>query len=120
MLALLRSSQTPTHSAWLPHSQSNSNASSEDKSSSGSTSTKSASQSEHRVKPGRYSTLHLGQNMRVVVSVHFKRCPGYWTLADEGAKRIGPAAGIPIFGLDALSSAGCGPPATVATRPGTV
>ena len=38
----------------------------------------------------------------------------------DEAKRIGPAAGIPIFGLDALSSAGCGPPATVATRPGTV
>src|SRR6267143_1605426 len=108
MLALLRSSQTPTHSAWLPHSQSNVNASSEDKSSSGSTSTKSASQSEHRVKPGRYSTLHLGQNMRVVTSVHFKRCSSLgksdnrrsqfkWTVC-AFIKHYGP---FPVLGLTA-------------------
>ena len=30
---------------------------------------------------------------------------------EEGAERIGPAAGIPIFGLDALSSAAYGPEA---------
>src|SRR5882762_1686585 len=89
MLALLRSSQTPTHSAWLPHSQSNVNASSEDKSSSGSSSTKSASQSEHRVKPGRYSTLHLGQNMRVVASVRiFDDIYAMDTIQGCGAKLI--------------------------------
>src|SRR5215469_6947117 len=32
---------------------------------------------------------------------------------DEGAERIGPAAGIPIFGLDALSSAAYGPEAAM-------
>src|SRR5712692_11309527 len=32
---------------------------------------------------------------------------------DEGAERIGPAAGIPIFGLDALSSAAYGPEAAL-------
>src|SRR6267378_1473158 len=69
MSALLRSRQTSTHSVWSAHSQSIVNASSEDKSSSGSTSTKSTSQSEHRVKPGRNSTLHLGQNIRGAASV---------------------------------------------------
>src|ERR1700739_4756800 len=64
MSALLRSRQTSTHSVWSSLSQSIVNASSEDKSSLGSTSTKSTSQSEHRVKPGRYSTLHLGTNIR--------------------------------------------------------
>src|SRR6204780_73220 len=33
--------------------------------------------------------------------------------ADEGGERIGPAAGIPIFGLDALSSAAYGPEAAL-------
>src|SRR5271168_2090017 len=32
---------------------------------------------------------------------------------EEGAERIGPAAGIPIFGLDALSSAAYGPEAAL-------
>src|SRR5260370_5961218 len=32
---------------------------------------------------------------------------------DERAERIGPAAGIPIFGLDALSSAAYGPEAAL-------
>jgi hypothetical protein len=31
--------------------------------------------------------------------------------SDERAEQIGPIAGIPIFGLDALSSAGYGPEA---------
>jgi amino acid transporter len=33
--------------------------------------------------------------------------------AEEGGERIGPAAGIPIFGLDALSSAAYGPEAAL-------
>jgi len=33
--------------------------------------------------------------------------------ADEGGERIGPSAGIPIFGLDALSSAAYGPEAAL-------
>jgi amino acid transporter len=33
--------------------------------------------------------------------------------SDEGGERIGPAAGIPIFGLDALSSAAYGPEAAL-------
>src|SRR5208337_3209186 len=32
---------------------------------------------------------------------------------EEGAERIGPAAGIPVFGLDALSSAAYGPEAAL-------
>jgi hypothetical protein len=32
---------------------------------------------------------------------------------EEGAERIGPATGIPIFGLDALSSAAYGPEAAL-------
>src|ERR1700728_1121444 len=35
------------------------------------------------------------------------------TNAEEGGERIGPAAGIPIFGLDALSSAAYGPEAAL-------
>src|SRR6266566_402335 len=69
MSALLRSRQTSTHSVWSAHSHSIVNSSSEDKSSLESTSTKSTSQSEHRVKPGRNSTLHLGQNIRGAASV---------------------------------------------------
>jgi transposase len=48
------------------------------------------------------------------------RLSGIWIISEQGPKRIGPAAGIPILGLDALGSAAYGPPATVATRPGTV
>src|SRR5580704_8537423 len=33
--------------------------------------------------------------------------------SDERAERIGPAAGVPIFGLDALSSAAYGPEAAL-------
>jgi len=33
--------------------------------------------------------------------------------SDERAEQIGPAAGIPIFGLDALSSAAYGPEAAL-------
>src|ERR1700730_14585162 len=33
--------------------------------------------------------------------------------AEARAEQIGPAAGIPIFGLDALSSAACGPEAAL-------
>ena len=33
--------------------------------------------------------------------------------SDERAEQIGPIAGIPIFGLDALSSAGYGPEAAL-------
>jgi hypothetical protein len=33
--------------------------------------------------------------------------------SDERAEQIGPTAGIPIFGLDALSSAGYGPEAAL-------
>ncbi|HJX84282.1 MAG TPA: APC family permease, partial [Candidatus Angelobacter sp.] len=33
--------------------------------------------------------------------------------SQERAEQIGPAAGIPIFGLDALSSAGYGPEAAL-------
>src|SRR5579862_6945383 len=33
--------------------------------------------------------------------------------SEEGGERIGPAAGIPIFGLDALSSAAYGPEAAL-------
>ena len=33
--------------------------------------------------------------------------------SDERAEHIGPAAGIPVFGLDALSSAAYGPEAAL-------
>ena len=36
---------------------------------------------------------------------------------DEKAQRIGPARGIPIFGLDALSSAAYGPEAAPTVPP---
>src|SRR5205807_2462975 len=34
-------------------------------------------------------------------------------ISQERAEQVGPAAGIPIFGLDALSSAGYGPEAAL-------
>src|SRR6267143_3359797 len=77
MSAFLRSRQTPTHSVWSAHSQSNVSASSKGDPSIGSSSTKSTSQSEHRMKPWRYSTLHLGQNMKDVGSVYAKHCSSH-------------------------------------------
>ena len=35
------------------------------------------------------------------------------TLAQEGEQKVGPMGGVPIFGLDALSSAAYGPEAAL-------